>query len=319
MSLTGSIVALATPFCGVGAANVDRDGMIKLVNLHRNAGTSAVVCCGTTGEASTLTPQEYVDVIKDTVVAAAGSGMQVIAGTGTNDTRKSYELTSIAAAAGVDACLVVAPYYNKPTQQGIRAHFRRLDQVGIPLVVYNIPGRTGVNIEPETLAGICEECSNVVGIKASNGNLDEITETIHRLRSVPRAISVLSGDDSLTLPIMAVGGVGVISVAANIMPRIMAEFVDRCGSLQRAGSLASARSLAQTMNLFCRWLLMGGGSPAQTKAVMEYVGLPGGDVRLPLVRICDSTRTMLFQELRVVVQEFAKLGVTVDSHLSFLL
>lgn len=313
--ISGSIVAMVTPFDKIDDAKLDEKTFGELVDLHKRSGTNAIVCCGTTGEAPTLSDDEYTFVLRKAVQLAAGTGMKVIAGTGANNTKEAVRMTAAAAECGVDACMVVSPYYNKPTQTGIAAHFAEINKVGIPFIVYNIPGRTGVNVEPDTLARIFDTCEFALGIKASNGDLDQITETMYGIYSAKKTACLLSGDDSLTLPIVAVGGSGVISVAANIMPCIMAEFMNRCADLTKPAALSTARAMALAMNAFCRALLHGGGSPAQTKAVMQHFGLASSGVRLPLVPIAETHKLRLIEQLRRLLRDVSSLGVKIDTHL----
>jgi 4-hydroxy-tetrahydrodipicolinate synthase len=215
---------------------------------------------------------------------------------------------------GADACLVVTPYYNKPSPEGILAHFQELDKVGIPLILYNIPSRTGIDLSADLIMELCETCPTIVGLKASNGDLDQITEVIYRSAQLDRPFSVFSGDDSLTLPILAVGGVGVISVAANIMPRVMAELI---ANFSRA-ELEQARIIMQTIHGFCRALLKAGSNPAPIKTVMNHVGMKVGSCRKPLVDLTKDKAAMLFHEMELMQTRLAAHHIPYDEILNII-
>ncbi len=213
----GSIVALVTPFRG---GKVDEAKLRELVEWHVASGTDGIVPCGTTGESPTLSHEEHRRVV-ELVVETARGRVAVIAGTGSNSTAEAVDLTTHAKKAGATGALVVNPYYNKPTQEGLYRHFRAVaDAVDLPVLVYNIAGRTAVNVETDTLARLAKDCPNIVGVKEASGSLDQMTQVI--LACGPD-FSVLSGDDNITLPLMSVGGRGVISVIANLVPRETAE------------------------------------------------------------------------------------------------
>src|SRR5215813_5539047 len=215
----GSIVALVTPFTN---GKVDEAKLKQLVEMHVAQGTDGIVPCGTTGESPTLSHDEHRRVVEIVIEAARGR-LHVIAGTGSNATSEAIDLTRHAKKAGATGALVVNPYYNKPTQEGLYRHFRAVaESVAIPIVVYNIQSRTAVNVETPTLARLARDVNNVRGVKEASGNLDQMTQVV---LSCGPGFSVLSGDDSLTLPLMAVGGHGVISVIANIVPKDTADMV----------------------------------------------------------------------------------------------
>ena len=232
-SFQGSIVALVTPFSD---AKVDEAKLRELVEFHVRSGTDGLVPCGTTGESPTLSHDEHKRVVEIVVEAARGR-VSVIAGTGSNSTAEAINLTTHAERAGADGALIVSPYYNKPTQQGLYEHFKAISEAAaIPILVYNIQGRTAVNVETETLARLARDCKNIVGVKEASGSLDQMTQVI--LACGPE-FTVLSGDDSLTLPLMAVGGRGVISVIANIVPKETVEMTHAAldGDWKRAREL----------------------------------------------------------------------------------
>lgn len=286
---TGSMTALVTPFKN---GKVDEDRLKEIIDFQIENGTTALVPCGTTGESATLTYEEHNKVIDITIKHTRGR-IPVIAGTGSNSTEETIMLTRHAKEAGADACLLIAPYYNRPTQSGLIAHFMKVaDTVGIPLVIYNIPGRTGVNIEPETIAKLSEH-KNIIAVKEASGNLDQISRIISLC-----SIVILSGDDSLTLPIMSVGGKGVISVASNIVPKDVAEMV----SSFEKGDLQKARRLHYKLLPLFKVLFIE-TNPAPVKAAMAMMGMMDEEIRLPLVPIKEENRA----KLRKVVEEYGLL------------
>src|SRR5919109_2709114 len=229
---TGSMVALVTPFKD---GRVDRASLEALVEFHVKHGTSGIVPCGTTGESATLSHEEHEDVIK-AVIQAASKGVPVIAGTGSNSTEEAIRLTQAAEKLGADGALMISPYYNRPTQEGIYQHYKKVaDSVGIPIIVYNIPGRTGSKIEPETLARL-SEIKNLAGVKEATSSVDQ---TIDMIRLYRDRLAVYSGEDSLTFSLMALGGKGVISTVANITPKEMSQLTEACltGSWEKACAL----------------------------------------------------------------------------------
>ncbi|HEY5997496.1 MAG TPA: 4-hydroxy-tetrahydrodipicolinate synthase [Candidatus Deferrimicrobiaceae bacterium] len=268
--LEGTIVAIVTPFKN---GKLDRKALKALVEFQIKNGTKAIVPCGTTGEASTLSYEEHEAVI-DIVIETAKGRVPVIAGTGSNNTDEAIELTKYAKKAGADASLVVTPYYNKPTQEGLYRHYRALaDAVDLPMVLYNVPGRTGVNLLPATVARLAE-VKNIVAVKEASGNLGQVCEI---LRSVPKDFTVLSGDDGLFFPMMALGAKGVISVASNVAPRLMADLYDAW----TAGDVERARSIH-----FKLWplfdVLFVETNPIPVKTAVALMGLCAEEFRLPL-------------------------------------
>ncbi|MBX2843676.1 MAG: 4-hydroxy-tetrahydrodipicolinate synthase [Flammeovirgaceae bacterium] len=286
--IKGSIVALVTPFKNDNR-EVDFELIEQLVAFHAENGTAAIVPCGTTGESPTISPEEHIAIIKQVVKSAKGTGLKVIAGTGSNSTAEAMEFTSEAQEAGADASLIVVPYYNKPTPSGLKAHFSELNKLDLPLVLYNIPGRTGINVSPKVTIEIAELCSNLIGVKASNGNLEEITELAILNKRLSKPLSILSGDDALTLPICAVGGSGVISVAANIVPKLMSEFV---GNINNE-NMEKARDLNSIVFNFSKALLSFGANPMGIKAVMNHAGYAVGGCRLPLTSLEEEQTNAL--------------------------
>jgi 4-hydroxy-tetrahydrodipicolinate synthase len=294
--LKGSIAALITPFVDDAEQSVNREKLAELVKLHIDSKTVAIVPCSTTGESPTLLKEEWETVASTVFEVAKNTNLKVILGTGSNSTREALRLTERAAELGAHACLVITPYYNKPSPEGILAHFQELDKVGIPLILYNTPSRTGIDLGADFIMELCEKCPSIAGLKASNGDLDQITEVIYRSPLLGRPFSVLSGDDSLTLPILSVGGVGVISVAANIMPKVMDELV---ASFMRA-DLKQSRVIMHAIHGFCRALLKSGPNPVPIKSVMNRAGMKVGSCRKPLVDLSKDKAATLFYELQMM-------------------
>ena len=285
----GSIVALVTPFEN---GHVDEAKIRELVEFHVAHGTDGIVPCGTTGESPTLSHEEHRRVIEIVVEAARGR-LAVIAGTGSNCTREAIELTRHAKAVGADGALLVNPYYNKPTQEGLYQHFRAIaEAVDIPLLVYNIAGRTAVNVETDTLARLARDCKNIVGVKEASGSLDQMTQVI--LACGPE-FSVLSGDDNLTLPLMSIGGRGVISVIANIVPRETAEMTH--AALE--GDWKRARELHLRLFPLARAAFIE-TNPIPIKEAMAMAGMIAPEFRLPMCRMAEANR----ERLRAALQPY---------------
>jgi 4-hydroxy-tetrahydrodipicolinate synthase len=278
----GSIVALVTPFRG---GKVDEPTLKKLVEMHVAQGTDGIVPCGTTGESPTLSHDEHKRVVEIVIEAARGR-LHVIAGTGSNATSEAIELTAHAKKAGATGALVVNPYYNKPTQEGLYRHFRAVaEAVDIPILAYNIAGRTAVNVETDTLVRIVKDCPNIVGVKEASGSLDQMTQVI--LACGPD-FSVLSGDDNLTLPLMSVGGRGVISVIANFVPRETAEMTHAA----LAGDWKLARELHLKLFPLSRAAFME-TNPIPVKEAMAMMGMLEPEFRLPMCPMGAANRERL--------------------------
>jgi 4-hydroxy-tetrahydrodipicolinate synthase len=287
----GVLTALVTPFRdGV----VDERALGELVELQIASGVDGLVPCGSTGEAATLSHAEHRRVV-EVVVSAARGRVKVLAGTGSNSTSEAIELTRYAKEAGADGALLISPYYNKPTQEGIVAHYAEVARLtALPLVVYNIPGRTASNILPATLARLAE-IEQVVGVKEACGNLDQIA---HVIASVPDDFSVLSGDDSLTLPLLAIGGRGVVCTTSNVAPSEMVELVRAF----RAGDVARARAVHyRLLPLFDA--LFSETNPIPVKAALSMRGLILEELRLPLTRLSAGNR----ERLQIALKEFGLL------------
>ncbi len=278
----GSIVAMVTPFRN---GKVDEAKVRELVDLHVANGTDAIVPCGTTGESPTLSHDEHRRMV-ELVVEAARKRVKVIAGTGSNATSEAIDLTAHAKRVGADAALVVNPYYNKPTQEGLYRHFRAVaDAVDLPIILYNIAGRTAVNVETDTLVRIAKDSPNVVGVKEASGSLDQMTQVI--LACGPD-FSVLSGDDNITLPLMSVGGRGVISVIANFVPRETAEMTHAALS----GDWNKARELHLRLFPLSRAMFME-TNPIPVKETMAMMGMLEPEYRLPMCRMGEANRVRL--------------------------
>jgi 4-hydroxy-tetrahydrodipicolinate synthase len=280
----GLTVALVTPF---KSGAVDEAGLRKLVDFHVESGTDCVSPVGTTGESPTLTHDEHERVIAVVCEQAAGR-IKVVAGTGSNSTTEAIRLTRFAKKSGADAALMVAPYYNKPTQEGFFRHFQAVAQaVDLPIVLYNIPGRTAKNIEPETIARIAE-IPTIVAIKESTGSMDQASQIL-----ALTDLTVLSGDDSLTLPLMAIGGRGVVSVVGNIIPRDVKSLI----TAFRAGDLAAAQQWHHKLFPLCRDMLGLATNPIPLKAAMQMLGRDTGELRLPMTALDSAQMSALKKTL----------------------
>lgn len=283
-SFAGLSVALVTPF---------RDGQVDVVALKEQiefqiqAGTTCICPVGTTGESPTLSHAEHERVISVAVEAVAGR-IKVMPGTGSNSTSEALRLTKWAAKSGADAALVVAPYYNKPTQEGFYQHFKALaEAVDIPLCIYNIPGRTGKNIEPETIARMAE-LPNIAMVKEASGSMDQASQIL-----ALTDLTVLSGDDSLTLPLLSIGARGVISVVGNIVPRDMKAMIDAF----EAGNVAEAQRWHRKLFPLCRDMLGLATNPIPIKAAMKMLGRDTGELRLPLTPLGPNEEAKLRKTL----------------------
>ncbi len=280
----GSLVALVTPFKD-GA--VDYAAIERLVDWHVEQGTDGLVPVGTTGESPTVNVEEHEKII-ETVVRRADGRLPVIAGTGANSTAEAIHLTTFARDAGVDASLQVCPYYNKPTQEGLYRHFAAVaEAVDLPQVLYNIPGRTAINMAPETIARLAE-LRQVVAVKEATGSMDQASEILSRCD-----LAVLSGDDSLTLPLMALGGAGVVSVVANLVPHD----VKTLTAAMLAGDLEAARAAHRKLFPLCRAMFVE-TNPIPVKTAMKRLGLIDSDEkRLPLVDPAPASLEVLEEAL----------------------
>ena len=283
MKYTGSYVALITPF--KENLEVDYEKLSKLVDFHIENGTSGIVVCGTTGEAATLSEEEYIKVI--TLVTEKSKGkIKVVAGAGSNSTKRAVELTKICKEIGVDAVLSVAPYYNKPTQKAIIEHFKKIAEVGIDVILYNVPSRTGVNIEAKTTIEL-SKVKNIVGVKEATGSIEQMIEIAN---NVSEEVDILSGEDNLILPMLSIGAVGVISVTANALPKeVAAQFM-----LKGVEQFNHHKYMYDIhKNMFIE------GNPVTIKAVMNIMGLiKNKKVREPLMETSDETDIKLKELLK---------------------
>jgi len=281
--MRGCATALVTPFTADGA--IDDVALTRLIEYQLAGGVKLLVPCGTTGESATMTEEEDQRVIKRTIELARDRA-RVIAGTGSNSTAAAIDNSKIAKDLGADAVLVVAPFYNKPTQQGLYAHFRAIaEAVDLPIVIYNVPGRTSCNISADTTLRLARDCANIGAVKEASGNLSQIMEI---LRDRPDGFRVLSGDDALTFPMIALGADGLISVASNEAPELMARMVD----------LALAEKWNEARELHYRLLPLMEvnfieSSPGPVKAGLAMMNLIGENYRLPLVPIEEKSRARL--------------------------
>ena len=283
--LKGSFVAMTTPF-RKGA--VDYARLEQLIDFHVREGTTGLCPCGTTGESATLTTEEHKEVVAFVVKHAAGR-LPVMAGTGSNCTQEAVELTIAAAKTGADSCLLISPYYNRPEPEGMFLHFKAVaDAAHLPMVLYNIPSRTGREIAMETVLRLADEVKEVAGIKEAGGSLDRVSELCRRTR-----LDVLSGDDSLTLPMISVGAKGVVSVLANIIPRDVAGMV----SAALAGEAASARAAHLKMLPLIKAMFVE-SNPIAIKTAMGLLGLCAGELRLPLSPMRPENESKLRQAMR---------------------
>ena len=285
---TGAGVAIVTPMYESGEVNYEQFG--KLIEFQIENKTDAIVVCGTTGEASTLTHEEHLDVIRYCVRAVNGR-VPVIAGTGSNCTETAVYLSQEAEKAGADGLLLVNPYYNKATQNGLYAHFKTIaDSVKIPMLLYNVPGRTGCNILPETIVRLCKDVENIVGVKEASGNISQIA---HLAAIGEGCVDIYSGNDDQILPIMALGGLGVISVLSNVAPaqthEICQDFLDGKVEDSRRKQL---RALDLCSALFCEV------NPIPVKKALNLMGMEAGPLRMPLTEMEPANAEKLEKAMR---------------------
>lgn len=281
---TGAMVALVTPF---QEGEIDFQTLDELIDFQLAGGIDAIVPIGTTGESPTLTPEEHKQVI-ERIVQTVGGQVPVIVGAGSNSTAEAIEYTEYAKKVGADATLQVGPYYNKPTQEGFYQHFKAIaEEVDLPMVLYNIPGRCGAGMTPETIARLAE-IENIVAIKEATGSLDQASEIADRCN-----ITIISGDDSLTLPLASIGGKGVISVVANIVPADVKAMTD----LILEGDLVSARQWHKKLFTLCKSMLTLATNPIPIKAAMAMLNMASEELRLPMTPLEESKKAILKQTL----------------------
>lgn len=281
----GVTVAVITPFSGT---EIDWPALAGLVDWHVEQGTDALAPCGTTGESPTLTHDENERVVAFVCEKAAGR-IKIMAGTGSNNTSEAIRMTQAAKRSGADGTLQVGPYYNKPTQEGYYRHFGAVAEAcDLPMVVYNIPGRTASNIAPETLARLAAKYPTVIAVKEATGSLDQASQI-----AALCDLSLLSGDDSLTLPLMSIGGIGVVSVVGNIVPRDMMALVKAF----RSGHAAEALSIHRKLFPLCRDMLGVATNPIPVKTAMQLLGRASAAMRLPMCEMDDASVAKVRQTL----------------------
>ncbi len=282
----GAMVALVTPFSN---NRVDEEKIRELVEWQIASGSKAIVPCGTTGESATLSHDEH-NLVVETVVKAVNKRVPVIAGTGSNSTEEAILLTSHARESGADGVLMITPYYNKPTQEGLYQHFKKVaESVPIPIILYNVPSRTAINMLPETVARLAE-IENIVGIKDASGSTDSTSQL---LSICPDKIEVYSGDDAMTLPLLAIGGKGVISTTSNVAPSDMAGLCDAALS----GDFAKARKLHYKLLPLIQAMFVE-TNPIPVKTAVAMMGKIGDEFRLPLVHPSEANRKKIEQALK---------------------
>ncbi|WP_027722402.1 4-hydroxy-tetrahydrodipicolinate synthase [Maridesulfovibrio zosterae] len=282
MTFQGAYTALVTPFKN---GEIDQDAYRELIEWQIEQGIDGLVPCGTTGEAATMTHEEQGEVIRICVEQAKGR-VPVIAGAGSNNTKEAVNLTLLAKEAGADAALQITPYYNKPTPAGLLAHFKALSkEASMPFILYNVPGRTGLNAMPETIAMIANEVSDVIGVKEATGNLSQVSDVIEQC---PEDFSVFSGDDFTVLPLLSLGGCGVISVVSNIAPKMMA---DMCAAF-KAGEIKKAQELHFKMQPLNRVMFVE-TNPIPVKTALGMMGKLETSFRLPLVPLMPESEATL--------------------------
>lgn len=287
----GIIPAIITPFQRAPSMPIDIEGLRSNTEYLLSQGIHGIVPCGSTGESATLNFSEHERVIEE-VVSAVGSSVPVIAGTGSNNTEEALTLTKAAAKIGADAALVISPYYNKPNRAGLIKHYSLLADCGLPIIVYNVPSRTGQNLSADLIIELAKN-PDIVGVKEASGDLGQISQIIEGTRNLDRdtPFCVLSGDDNLTLPILSLGGTGVISVAANLEPARMVELYEAC----RSGSFFKAQHLHYELSPLFRGMFID-TNPIPVKKAVELRGRSAGPLRLPLVEL-DEQKTMQLGEI----------------------
>ncbi|MBR6151798.1 MAG: 4-hydroxy-tetrahydrodipicolinate synthase [Lachnospiraceae bacterium] len=279
----GAAVAIVTPMHADGSVNYEE--FRKLIEFQIENGTDAIVVCGTTGEASTLSHEEHLDVIKY-CAEVVNKRIPVIAGTGSNSTETAIYLSTEAEKYGVDGLLLVTPYYNKATQNGLYAHFKAIaDSVKVPIILYNVPGRTGCNLLPDTVVRLCKDVENIVGVKEASGNISQIAQLAAQAKG---CVDIYSGNDDQIVPIMALGGLGVISVLSNVAPRqthdICAQFLE--GDVKESCRL-QLEALDLCGSLFCEV------NPIPVKKAVSLIGFEAGPLRMPLSEIEEKNEARL--------------------------
>ena len=286
MNLEGTFVALVTPFKN---GKINEEKIRELVRLQIENGTDGIVPCGTTGESPALSEEEKNRVIEIVIEEAKGKAL-VIAGTGTNNTEKSVKATAQAKEMGADAALVITPYYNKPTQAGLIRHFEAVAEVNLPIMIYNVPGRTSVNILPSTIEKL-SKLDQIVAVKEASGDLNQVSEILTRCKD---NIKVFSGDDSLFAPILAVGGVGVVSVVANLVPQYLKSLYEAF----KSNEIARMQQLHHQLFELCQAMFYE-TNPGPVKTAMNLMGMDVGELRPPLAPMSETNKEKLIESLKV--------------------
>lgn len=286
MNLEGTFVALVTPFKN---GKINEEKIRELVRFQIENGTDGIVPCGTTGESPALTEEEKNRVIKIVIEEAKGKAL-VIAGTGTNNTEKSVKATAQAKEMGADAALVITPYYNKPTQAGLIRHFEAVAEVNLPIMIYNVPGRTSVNILPSTIEKL-SKLDQIVAIKEASGDLNQVSEILTTCKD---NIKVFSGDDSLFAPILAVGGVGVVSVVANLVPQYLKSLYEAF----KSNEIVRMQQLHHQLFELCQAMFYE-TNPGPVKTAMNLMGMDVGELRPPLAPMSGTNKEKLIEALKV--------------------
>jgi len=299
----GVLPAIITPFKRNPAMDLDVQGLERNIGFLLSCGIHGIVPCGSTGESATLSFEEHEKVIEITIDRVNGK-IPVVAGTGSNNTAEAVRLTKAAKDSGADGVLVISPYYNKPNRSGLVKHYTRLADLDIPVVVYNVPGRTGQNLEPDLVAELAQH-PNIVGIKEASGNIGQVSRIIEETQD--EDFAVISGDDNLTLPIMALGGSGVISVTANVDPKRM---VVMCEAMKK-GDLKKALSLHYALSPLFRAMFID-TNPIPVKKAVELLGMAGGPVRLPLDSL-DDKKTEQLKKVLDSIPELTKRAMPAKS------
>ncbi len=285
---SGSIPALVTPFKENGDINEEK--LRFLINWHIKEKSDAILVCGTTGESATLTHDEHKHIVKTAVEEAKGK-IPIIAGAGSNSTAEALDLALFAHKVKADAVLVITPYYNKPTQEGMYQHYKKISyEAKLPLIIYNVPSRTGINILPQTVARIYKDCKNVIGVKEASGSLDQITRI---MTMVDRKFILFSGSDEITLPILSVGGKGVISVVANVLPRQMHNLVDSF----LKGNIEKSKKLQLYLYDLIKALFIE-TNPIPVKTALGIMGIIEPNLRLPLYKMSDNNLLSLKEVMK---------------------
>ncbi len=286
MKLEGTFVALVTPF---KSGKINEEKIRELVRLQIENGTDGIVPCGTTGESPALSEEEKNRVIEIVIEEAKGKAL-VIAGTGTNNTEKSVKATAQAKEMGADAALVITPYYNKPTQAGLIRHFEAVAEVNLPIMIYNVPGRTSVNILPSTIEKL-SKLDQIVAIKEASGDLNQVSEILTTCKD---NIKVFSGDDSLFAPILAIGGVGVVSVVANLVPQYLKSLYEAF----KSNEIFRMQQLHHQLFELCQAMFYE-TNPAPVKTAMNLMGMDVGELRPPLAPMSETNKEKLIESLKV--------------------